>query len=134
VSKTVSTKTRVLAELPEKYSKSYDALFAQKFLVATVDLTSRLSTGWRRLGCTAQEFGFRFLLDEVRVLEGIHELTLPEDWRRDMEELYYEDTDFVAHYNLEPASDPNSVYELYPVERWFQPFDVDVALPPYIDD
>lgn len=128
----VATETRLLQSLPENYRGAYDAAFARNFLIAAVDLTSRLSSGWRRLGCTAQEFGLSFLLDEVQALENLYELELPGEWRDYLEDFFYEDTDFLAHHTIGQDGYVDSIYELSPVERWFQPFNNETALPPFL--
>jgi hypothetical protein len=51
------TRSMVLGALPARFSGRYTALFAQQFLVALVDVTSRLTKAWAPLACVAQELG-----------------------------------------------------------------------------
>ncbi|WP_449487425.1 hypothetical protein, partial [Streptomyces griseorubiginosus] len=55
-----------LERLPDRYALRYDALFARRFLVTVIALTTRFTDGsFRRLGCVAEELALRFLLREA---------------------------------------------------------------------
>ena len=44
--------------------------------MAVVDVTGRLTNGWERLACAAQELGLRILLNEVAVVAETADVTL----------------------------------------------------------
>lgn len=57
-----------LEALPARYALQYDSLFARRFLVTVIALTTRFTDGtFRRLSCVAEELALKLLLDEARV-------------------------------------------------------------------
>lgn len=68
--------TWVLCQLPARFAVDYSPLFAQKLLVAVVDVTGRLTKGWEPLACVAQELGLRVLLNQVEVVAESADVTL----------------------------------------------------------
>ncbi|MGI8450665.1 MAG: hypothetical protein ACR2MP_26500 [Streptosporangiaceae bacterium] len=130
-------KTWVFSDLPARFATNYTALFAQEFLVAFVDVTSRLTRGWEPLACVAQELGVRVLLDHVEVVAEAADVALPEDWRGHLEDLLFEDMDHEllydpAHDGIEedPAGQPPGMAPMRFVD-WFRPFNDRRTLPPY---
>lgn len=130
-------RTWVLSDLPARFAAKYTALFAQEFLVAFVDVTSRLTRGWEPLACVAQELGLRVLLDHVDVVAEAADVTLPDAWRGHLEEILFEDLDHQllydpAHDGIEedPAAQPPGMAPMR-FEDWFRPFNNKRTLPPY---
>lgn len=130
-------KTWVLSDLPARFAANYTALFAQEFLVAFVDVTSRLTRGWEPLACVAQELGLRVLLDHVDIVAEAADVTLPDDWRGHLEEILFEDLDHQLLYDpaydgieVDPTAQPPGMAPLR-FEDWFRPFNDKRTLPPY---
>lgn len=64
-----------LDRLPVRPRARYDELFARRFLVTAVALTTRFTDGsFRRLGCPAEELVLRFLLEQARVALDLYGL------------------------------------------------------------
>lgn len=129
--------TWVLSDLPPRFAANYTALFAQEFLVALVDVTSRLTRGWEPLACVAQELGLRVLLDRVEIVAEAADVALDDDWRGHLEELLFEDLDHEFLYDPaydgiedDPASQPPGMAPMR-FEDWFRPFNNERTLPPY---
>ena len=122
--------TSVLSSLPPQFAASYDAKFAQKFIVVAADVTASLVRGWTAPGCLAAELAVRCLLDQAEITEDIYELDLPEDWRADVEEVLLEDADSDALYsdNLDVLEDDAASLDF---EQWFKPFAPGDTVPPY---
>ena len=130
-------KTWVFSDLPARFAANYTALFAQEFLVAFVDVTSRLTRGWEPLACVAQELGLRILLDHVEVVAEAADAALPDGWRRHLEDLLFDDLDHEllydpAHDGIEedPAAQPPGMAPMRFTD-WFRPFNDERTLPPY---
>lgn len=57
-----------LEDLPARYALQYDSLFARRFLVTVVAMTTHFTDGsFQRLGCVAEELALRLLLNEAHV-------------------------------------------------------------------
>lgn len=130
-------KTWVFSDLPARFAANYTALFAQEFLVAFVDVTSRLTRGWEPLACVAQELGLRVLLDHVEVVAEAADVALPDDWRGHLEDILFEDMDHELLYDPaldgieeDPARQPPGMAPMRFVD-WFRPFNDRRTLPPY---
>lgn len=64
-----------LDQLPERYAARYDELFARRFLVTAVALTTRFTDGgFQRLGCLAEELVLKFLLEQAHVTLDLYGL------------------------------------------------------------
>jgi hypothetical protein len=83
----------VLGSLPRRLGHNYDGLFVQKFLVATVDVTTFLAGHWQPLPTVAHELALRAILDQATVVEETHELKPGKHWRSDLEEQLFDDLD-----------------------------------------
>ena len=129
--------TWVLRQLPTRFAASYTTLFAQKFLVALVDVTGRLTKGWEPLACVAQELGLRVLLNQVEVVADAADIALDDNWRSLLEDLFFEDLDHEFLYDPaydgiedDPASQPPGMAPMR-FGDWFKPFNVGRTMPPY---
>ena len=132
---------QVISLLPRRFAARYDALFAQKFLVALTDMTTRITAGWTELACVAQELAVRVWLDHVEFAADAAGIELEHGWRGQVEEYLFEDVDHEYLYN--PAMDGFEADEdfvgppgIAPMrfEDWFVPFNDDRALPVYALD
>jgi hypothetical protein len=131
----------VLHDLPGRYAHRYDALFIQEFIVATVDVTRRFTSGWEPLSCVAQELALRMILNGAEFQLELAEVKLSDGWRSTIEDALFEDLD---HEMLFDASldgiedDSESLAELRSAPLafadWFRPFNSDRKLPPYLLD
>ncbi|MFF0749427.1 hypothetical protein [Streptomyces sp. NPDC004267] len=64
-----------LDRLPARHAARYDELFARRFLVTAVALTTRFTDGsFRRLGCPAEEWVARLLLEQARIALDLYGL------------------------------------------------------------
>jgi hypothetical protein len=129
--------TWVLCQLPARFAVGYTPLFAQKFLVAVVDVTGRLTKGSEPLACVAQELGLRVLLNQVEVVAESADVALDDGWRGHLEEMLFEDLDHEMLYDPaydgiedDPASQPPGMAPMR-FEDWFKPFNEERTMPPY---
>ncbi len=132
--------TWVLSDLPPRFAPNYTVLFAQRFLVALVDVTSRMTGGWAPLSCVAQELGLRLLLNEVEVVADAAGVALDQNWRGPLEDTLFEDADHELLYNPrfdgiedDAASQPPGMAPMRFAD-WFKPFNDERSLPPYALD
>ena len=132
---------QVISLLPRRFAARYDALFAQKFLVALTDMTTRITAGWTELACVAQELAVRVWLDHVDLAADAAGVALEHGWRGQVEEYLFEDVDH--EYLYHPAMDGFETDEdfagppgMAPMrfEDWFVPFNDDRYLPVYALD
>ncbi|MFJ3582257.1 hypothetical protein ACIPPS_08470 [Streptomyces sp. NPDC090127] len=57
-----------LGDLPPRYAPRYDELFARRFLVTVVALTTRFTDGsFSQLGCLAEELALKLVLEQAHV-------------------------------------------------------------------
>ncbi|MEU5218131.1 hypothetical protein AB0G79_18285 [Streptomyces sp. NPDC020807] len=64
-----------LDQLPQRHASQYTELFARRFLVTAVALTTRFTDGsFRRLGCLAEELALRLLIEQAHVTLDLHGL------------------------------------------------------------
>jgi hypothetical protein len=129
--------TWVLSQLPARFAARYTPLFAQRMLVAAVDMTGRLTSGWEPLASVAQELALRVLLNLVDVVADSAEVTLDDGWRGHLEDLLFEDLDHELLYNPaydgiedDPRSQPPGMAPMR-FEDWFEPFNDERTMPPY---
>jgi hypothetical protein len=116
-----------LSSLPPLYENHYGPLFAQRFLVVTLDLGTSLATSFASPSCVAQELSLRLVLDSVEVLqEMLPALELPDDWRSLTDTMLFEDLDHELLYGTGTAMDTANL----DVSDWFTPF-LDRTINPY---
>ncbi|MEP6562842.1 MAG: hypothetical protein ABJD68_17415 [Nakamurella sp.] len=131
--------TVVLSGLPDRFAHRYNLGFARKFLVATVDLTARLTHGWEPASCVAQELGLRLVLDRMADNIDMWGMIVDRRGRTHLEEALFEDLDHELLYD--PSMDgfenePDTVQGMTPMDfdSWFVPFNSKRHLPPYASD
>lgn len=116
-----------LGSLPPLYETHYGPLFAQRFLVVTLDLGTSLATSFSSPSCVAQELSLKLLLDSVEVLqEMLPALELPDDWRSLADTMLFDDLDHELLY----ASGTQMDGATLDVAAWFTPF-LDRTINPY---
>ncbi|MFD4320856.1 hypothetical protein [Streptomyces sp. NPDC058548] len=132
-----------LAELPPRYGLAYDELFARRFLVTAIALTTRFTDGsFRELGCLAEELVLKLLLQQAHSTLDLYGL-LGDDVAEALERFadeVYEDMDFEWLYDdardgvdEDPALAGMGVTPLA-IGTWFTPFDDDRYVHPYAVD
>ncbi|MFI8519443.1 hypothetical protein ACIGEZ_16635 [Streptomyces sp. NPDC085481] len=135
-----------LDQLPARYAATYDELFARRFLVTAVALTTRFTDGgFRRLGCLADELVLKFLLEQAHVTLDLYGL-LDDEVATALEcfaagvfegvefERLYDETGETARPAdaAEPAGTPEDGDEAG--APWFTPFGEDRYVHPYASD
>ncbi|MEV7374070.1 hypothetical protein AB0O51_24730 [Streptomyces sp. NPDC090301] len=132
-----------LAELPPRYGLAYDELFARRFLVTAIALTTRFTDGsFRELGCLAEELVLKLLLQQAHSTLDLYGLLgddVAEALGRFADEVY-EDTDFEWLYDdardgvdEDPALAGAGITPSA-IGTWFTPFDDDRYVHPYAVD
>ena len=132
-----------LERLPDRYALRYDALFARRFLVTVIALTTRFTDGsFRRLGCLAEELALRFLLREATATLELYGL-LDDDVSAALDAFaghVFEDMDHEWPYNGSMDGDGEEAIgsslgiELVAFEEWFTPFDEGRYVHPSVAD
>ncbi|GAB3266456.1 hypothetical protein [Kineosporia babensis] len=129
----------VLGGLPVRYADRYDALFTQRLIIATADVTRRLTAGWEPLACVAHELALRLILDATEVQLDLVDVELEPGWREVIEEHHFADSDHDMLYDPQIPEDvededlrarPDSAPLGF--DFWFTPFDAELHLPPYL--
>ncbi|MFB7406178.1 hypothetical protein ACFCZ2_03250 [Streptomyces sp. NPDC056202] len=132
-----------LAELPPRYGLAYDELFARRFLVTAIALTTRFTDGsFHALGCLAEELVLKLLLQQAHSTLDLYGLLgddVAEALGRFADEVY-EDTDFEWLYDdarddvdEDPALAGAGITPTA-IGTWFTPFDDDRYVHPYAVD
>lgn len=131
----------VLHDLPVRYAHRYDALFVQEFIVATVDVTRRFTSGWEPLACVAQELAMRMILNGAEFQLELAEVKLSDGWRSVIEDALFEDLDHEMLFDasldgIEDDSEQLAELRSAPLAfaDWFRVFNADRQLPPYLLD
>lgn len=139
--------TLLLHTLPKRFVPHYTKVFARQYLVAAVDLTSRLSQGWKPPACVAEELVLRQLLGLTEVMVEVNAADVPFEWRDELEDVLFEDLEHELLFDLtadvtdeddttDPVAEAVAILPTTPlhVDQWFVPFDDAVRLPPYCED
>ncbi|SEE06808.1 hypothetical protein SAMN04489740_0591 [Arthrobacter alpinus] len=107
-----------LGALPPLYQSHYGPLFAQRFLVVTLDLGTALATSFSSPSCLAQELSLKLALDSVDILaEMLPALDLPEHWRALANKTLFDDLDHELLYQAAQLG-----MATVDVSAWFTPF------------
>ncbi|MFG3349891.1 hypothetical protein ACGF1Z_33110 [Streptomyces sp. NPDC048018] len=116
-----------LDRLPARHADRYDELFARRFLVTAVALTTRFTDGgFRRLGCLADEFVLRFLVEQAHVALDLYGL-LDDEVAAALER-------FRVHVLDRPRPAPDEDTAPLGFGTWFTPFGADRYVHPYAAD
>ena len=121
--------TQRLSALPPHFVGQYTALFAQRLLVSTTDVTQQFVQGWVHPSTLAAELAVRLILNEVEALADMAAVVMDSGFRADWEDDLYQDLDFEWLYTASAFGD---VVGGTSVETWFEPFGNAAYLPsPY---
>ena len=118
--------TQRLSALPPHFAGQYTALFAQRLLVSTTDVTQQFVQGWVHPSTLAEELAVRLILNEVEALADMAAVVMDSGFRADWEDNLYQDLDFEWLYTASAFGD---VVGGTSVETWFEPFG-NAAYPP----
>jgi hypothetical protein len=115
-----------LYALPQAYAHFYDARFVRHFLVTTLAMTSRFTTGGSRtLASTAEELALKMILEQAESCLELYNLD-SEGITRALESFrdgIYEDLDHEGLYYAQTA--PTDEEARSEVKAWFNPFNSD---------
>ncbi|MEU7070171.1 hypothetical protein AB0B30_17890 [Streptomyces narbonensis] len=125
-----------LDQLPSRHALQYNELFARRFLVTAIALTTRFTDGsFRRLGCLAEELVLKLLLEQAHVTLDLHGL-LDEEVAAALGRFageVYEDMDFAWLQDTgEDGADGGAAASGF--GTWFTPFDDARYVHPYALD
>ncbi|WP_381553086.1 hypothetical protein [Streptomyces eurythermus] len=132
-----------LEDLPTRYALQYDSLFARRFLVTVVAMTTHFTDGsFQRLNCVAEELALRLLLNEAHVT--LETFGLLDDGVSAALEVFannvYEDLDHEWLYDDSmDGIDESPIGEALRVapmgfKAWFSPFNRGRYVHPYAAD
>jgi hypothetical protein len=133
-----------LEYLPPLHRHQYSQLFVQKFLVATVTVTDRLTRDeWTPAVTVAEELGLHLLAEQALiVLESadVQDLAYT-DWEGAFREVVFEDLDFEVLYEpsldgIENDAKTGRALGIAPLgfAAWFRPFNSERRTHPYATD
>lgn len=123
----------VLGMLPRRFAQHYDVGFARKFLVAIVDVTTRITDRWTALPTVAHELALRLLLNEAESIRADVGIAMPGDWRSNLEQDLFEDLDHEFLYDGRGIEQMTGMMPM-DIGSWFSPFSPDSRPAPYATD
>ncbi|MFE7115527.1 hypothetical protein ACFU99_08905 [Streptomyces sp. NPDC057654] len=132
-----------LEDLPERYALQYGTLFARRFLVTVIAMTTRCTNGsFQQLGCVAEELALKLLLNAATV--SLDTFGLLDDGVKaaldTFAENVYEDMDFEWLYDDSmdgiDESPVGEALRIAPMSigSWFTPFNEGRFVHPYAAD
>lgn len=116
----------LLPQLPDEYRNQYSPTFVRALAATIIDVTGRLTRGWRPPTSIAEEFAVMFLLDEVQNIADDARWTLPTGWRDRLEVVLGQGS---AHLTLASPDEP--ITPAVVVSEWFFPAPGSMARIPY---
>ncbi|WP_329620541.1 hypothetical protein OG357_08310 [Streptomyces sp. NBC_01255] len=126
-----------LDQLPSRHAPQYDELFARRFLVTAIALTTRFTDGsFRRLGCLAEELVLKLLLEQAHVTLDLHGL-LDDEVAAALGRFageVYEDMDFAWLQSEGANGAGDGGVAALGFGTWFTPFDDARYVHPYALD
>lgn len=119
--------TFVISDLPARFGRYYDSLFAKKFLIAMTDVTAALANGWIEPASVAHELAAHLLLEHVVVPQETYEIELRFGFVDHLADVLFEDRDFELLYSarldgFEDAPDRGHGTVNLDFASWFVPF------------
>ena len=122
-----------LSGLPPRYAEQYTSLFAKRFLVTTVVLTTRLTAASRApLACVAEELALRLLIEQAKATLELYDLA-DQDTDKALaafKDAAFEDFDHEDLYDDEERDDEEQI----DANIWFAPFGAPRYTHPYAHD
>lgn len=129
--------THVISLLPSQYATHYDRAFAQRFLAATIEVTSRLTASPVYPPTVAHELALKVVLDEAA--RGAERLAgdLPERWREHLDTVLFQDLDVESLFVEQDAHTKREAALAVPpldFASWFIPYAHAPEPAPYAND
>ncbi|WP_394280430.1 hypothetical protein [Microbacterium sp.] len=127
--------THVLSQLPPTFARHYDRAFAQKFLAAMIEVTSRLTAAPVYPQTIAHELALKIVLDEAE--RGAEQLkgALPYGWRAHLDAVLFQDLDIDSLYVADdPDDDTADGFPPTDFGSWFIPYSRAAESVPYAND
>ncbi|MER5706866.1 hypothetical protein [Streptomyces sp. NPDC002122] len=126
-----------LDQLPSRHAAQYNELFARRFLVTAIALTTRFTDGsFRRLGCLAEELVLKLLIEQAHVTLDLHGL-LDDEVAAALGRFageVYEDMDFAWLQDDGAEGAGGEGVAALGFGTWFTPFDGARYVHPYALD
>jgi hypothetical protein len=129
--------THVISQLPPQYATHYDRAFAQKFLAATIEVTSRLSASPVYPPTVAHELALKLVLDEAERSAERLSGELPDGWRGHLDAVLFQDLDVESLFVDQDATTKRDAAAATPpldFASWFIPYAHAPAPAPYASD
>lgn len=129
--------THVISQLPPQYATNYDRAFAQKFLAATIEVTSRLSASPVYPPTVAHELALKLVLDEAERSAERLAGELPAGWREHLDTVLFQDLDVESLFvdqNAVAKRDAAAATPPLDFASWFIPYAHAPAPAPYASD
>ncbi|MFI8633526.1 hypothetical protein ACIGEP_13105 [Microbacterium sp. NPDC077663] len=129
--------THVISQLPPQYATHYDRAFAQKFLAATIEVTSRLSASPVYPPTVAHELALKLVLDEAERSADRLSGELPDGWREHLDTVLFQDLDVESLFADQDATSKRDAAGATPpldFASWFIPYAHAPAPAPYASD
>lgn len=131
--------THVVSKLPARFAQHYDRAFAQKFLAAAIEVTSRFAAAWVYPQTVAHELALRIVLDEAGSGAAKMSEPMPYAWREHLDEVLFQDHDVERLYLTEQdvadgLDDP--ILQVPPLDfaSWYIPYPNASPPVPYAND
>ncbi|MCE0540376.1 hypothetical protein LWF15_33270 [Kineosporia rhizophila] len=128
-----------LAGLPARYRERYTPEWVRAFVVAVIDLTTRLTGAWCEPACLAQDLAFYRLLDTAEEIADAVQIDLPPQWRELLLSTLVTKPEAALLYelddDLDDLSDPAEPIDAdvsLAFDSWLTPYDPERTLPPYL--
>ncbi|MEV5041684.1 hypothetical protein [Microbacterium sp. LMI1x-1-1.1] len=129
--------THVISQLPPQYATHYDRMFAQKFLAATIEVTSRLSASPVYPPTVAHELALKLVLDEAQRNADRLGSDLPSGWREHLDTVLFQDLDVESLFaDQDETTKRDAAAATPPLDfaSWFIPYAHAPAPAPYASD
>ncbi|HCJ48205.1 MAG TPA: hypothetical protein DHW40_02540 [Microbacterium sp.] len=128
--------THVISQLPPQFAKYYDRSFAQKFLAATIEVTSRLTASPVYPQTVAHELALKIVLDEAERNADRLAGSAPEGWREHLDAVLFQDLDIDSLYVPASPDDEDAASAVPPMDfaSWFIPYSHATESVPYAND
>lgn len=129
--------THVISQLPPQYATHYDRGFAQKFLAATIEVTSRLSASPVYPPTVAHELALKLVLDEAERNADRLGGDLPDGWREHLDTVLFQDLDVESLFGEQDETTKRDAAAATPpldFASWFIPYAHAPAPAPYASD
>lgn len=131
--------THVLSRMPSRFASHYDRAFTQKFLAATIEVTSRFAAAWVYPQSVAHELALKLVLDEAEGNAKDLDEALPYTWREHLDDVLFQDLDverlYVAPQDVSEGVDHDAI-PVPPLDfdSWFIPYVNASPSVPYAND